>query len=217
MRNLSMKDSDVKKFVNDCQLVSNQEEFKCPICLGLVYKPKSCVKCENLLFCSGCLEQMGNKTCPYCSGAEFKDIHKVLGSLLGKNEVRCWVQSCKKKDLTYEELVSKHAQSHWQKKIKCPLGCNTVLVSEGNHHKTALAHYDKCPNMMINCEICCFAHFPNQSSQMECVMKLLSVIKEKDQSLKEKDQNMYKLLNLCKEKDQEIDKLKYKIERYEKH
>lgn len=156
-----MKDSDLKRCVNDSQLKRNNEDYNCPICLGLVYKPKTCVKCESLLFCAGCIDQMQDKKCPYCSGSEFKDIHKVLTSILSKAEVECWVQNCSHKELTYDELVQRHAKTHWSKMIKCPIGCNAVLHSEGDHHKSALAHYDKCPLMMVKCDICGYNHFPN--------------------------------------------------------
>ena len=95
--------------------------------------------------------------------------------------------------------------------MKCPIGCNSILTNEGEDHTKALAHFDKCPKMMVKCDVCCYTHFPNQSSQMECVMKLLSVIKEKDHGMIKSDQHVYKLLQLCKEKDSEIEKLQNRI------
>ena len=43
----------------------------------------------------------------------------------------------------------------WTKKIKCPMNCNTTLTNDENDgHKSALSHFDKCPKMMIKCDIC---------------------------------------------------------------
>ena len=79
-----------------------------------------------------------------------------------------------------------HVDSHWTKTIKCPIGCNAVLKGHGKEHTEALEHYSKCPLMMIQCDICNQNHFPNQNSYMECVNKLLSLIKEKDRVIDEK-------------------------------
>lgn len=150
----TVSDIDLKKFVNDCQLVNNEDDYQCPICLGLVYKPKTCAKCQNFLFCSTCLDEMKKKECPYCKDDDFIDIHTLLRNMLNKAEVKCKIDDCNDKCLTYDILVSNHAKSHLVNVIKCPIGCGTVLLCDQDNIRKAKKHYFSCPLMVTLCNIC---------------------------------------------------------------
>jgi len=47
------------------------ERLKCLICLGVAIKPKQHEDCGKL-FCSGCLDKIGNTPCPNCRSSSNK-------------------------------------------------------------------------------------------------------------------------------------------------
>ena len=116
--------------VNEAAFEENEvtEGFNCPICLCLVYEPQTCVKCQNHLYCSMCIEQMENKECGFCKGNEFQKNHRMLQTILDNTKVECPKPECKKW-MKYGEFVDTHIKMCIKTTIKCPLGCGQEITS----------------------------------------------------------------------------------------
>lgn len=63
--NVSMKDL-VGQAVAGPGAQQNFEEFRCPICMCLVYQPMQCQACQNKMICKPCIDQGNIKSCPMC-------------------------------------------------------------------------------------------------------------------------------------------------------
>lgn len=170
----------MKNLVNNAAPVTETEEFNCPICLCLVYQPKTCAQCENHLFCQDCLDKLLVKECPFCKGEDFKDNHKLLQSVLDKTEVRCSAKlECQGVKLTYEELIRDHARKCIVLEMECPMGCGTILSNKDDDAELtkSLAHYKECPKVLVDCDVCGYSHMKDEgANHLECVKKLKSVI-----------------------------------------
>ena len=66
----------------------------------------------------------------------------------------------------------------------CPLGCGQELTNKDDNEDLSktLAHYEICPNRIIDCQICGLSHPINQpGGHMQCVVALTKALQGKDQ------------------------------------
>ncbi|ANQ06804.1 RING finger protein [Plasmodium coatneyi] len=102
-----------KRFIVIIEKNKNYDNFRCPICMLILYKPVK-TKCGHM-FCKECIEHVLKKFdyCPMCREniKEFK-LEPVQNSLLGKEytdiKIRCW----KCREITDIEHYEAHLESH---------------------------------------------------------------------------------------------------------
>ena len=81
---------------NDINIIN---EFKCPICLDIVYKPEICLKCGNL-FCKKCYQIFKLKTnvnyCPICHSINdiSENISNPILNILNSFQLKCIFNGC---------------------------------------------------------------------------------------------------------------------------
>ena len=130
------------------------EQFRCPLCLSLVFQPKSCTICLNLVFCQPCIASMQCSKCPVCRKGDFceprEDLMEPLEGLkllCGRGD-HCITPS---KTYSYASLVESHSTECLSQKIECFLGCGEVLST----YSGAKEHFSSsCPQTLIACGDC---------------------------------------------------------------
>ena len=92
-----------------------------------------CKNCQSTVLCKSCIDDMiADKACPICRNgkSEFIEINKPLKRLLYQLQIMCGNQTnCPKagQSMSYEELVTKHAEICLEKTMDCPLKCGKIL------------------------------------------------------------------------------------------
>ncbi|GAW79777.1 hypothetical protein, conserved [Plasmodium gonderi] len=129
---ITLKEEE-KRFKVIIEKKKNYDNFRCPICMLILYKPVK-TKCSHL-FCKECIEQVLKKFdyCPMCREniKEFKLEH-VRNSFLGNEytsiKIRCW--SCSQ--ITDIKNYETHLQNHLNKTEDAVMSvpyCSTVPPS----------------------------------------------------------------------------------------
>ncbi len=102
LKKLTVKEEDLKTFTNSAVGLTGEcpDDFKCSICISIVFKPEECTKC-NSLFCKYCIKswtEKSSKACPMCKEkVPFKPMNKILAKYLNNTEIKgCTVESCTK-------------------------------------------------------------------------------------------------------------------------
>lgn len=160
--------------------------FSCPICLGLVYKPKTCATCDNDLYCSPCVDELLNKKCPICSQGDFKELHKMFKTILGKTEIACSKGSsdCTSNfgTVKYEDL-EKHFKD-CVKQVPCPYGCGTFFKTTQNMEDVH-SHYHDCPMICRECDLCGQEHnfSGEETNPRDCIQVLKALVEDKEKTI----------------------------------
>ncbi|CAF1063940.1 unnamed protein product [Adineta steineri] len=158
------------------------EEYFCPICQDLLWKPRSCASCQHL-FCEKCLHMwLENSTnankCPFrCQPFEERRCPPYVHSLLAKLNIYCKNASfgCTA-TLSYDKL-EQHEKSECQYLTQRCSECDQlVLVSKLNEHTQIQG---LCIPQPIKCTIC-QNYFPKHFFQNHfyqcCEMKINNLI-----------------------------------------
>ncbi|EUD66950.1 hypothetical protein C922_02534 [Plasmodium inui San Antonio 1] len=102
-----------KRFIVIIEKKKNYDNFRCPICMLILYKPVR-TKCGHM-FCKECIEYVLKKFdyCPMCrENIKECKLAPLRNSILGKDytdiKIRCW----KCKDITDIEHYEAHMESH---------------------------------------------------------------------------------------------------------
>ena len=150
------------------------DEFTCVLCDNLVYKPKQCSNCEQLI-CNTCIPNLNSKDCPSCgSRNNWESLPNKLRTILNKTQVWCHQKSCTlkmKQSIPYEKLEDHYKEECPQLKFKCPNGCKKDLrVASAEAAKLHIGV--ECKQAWIMCKQCNMAiqrQSEPQHLQEECV------------------------------------------------
>ncbi|SBT74948.1 RING zinc finger protein, putative [Plasmodium malariae] len=107
-----------KRFVVIIEKKKNYDNFRCPICMLVFFKPVI-TKCAHI-FCKECIEQAFKKFnyCPMCRKdiKEFK-LEDVSNRFLGREYETIKVRCCKCREITNIQNYEQHLQSHYESSI----------------------------------------------------------------------------------------------------
>jgi hypothetical protein len=138
---------DRDRIVNDEYQLLN--DLFCPICYGLLWKPRSCISCQNL-FCNKCIQTWLNAnstTCPLCRSL-YKDKPTSL-SILTHFAIRCRNISLGCTEILPYDLLEQHENIDCKFLTKkCRVCEQIVLVADIDQHKNI------CKPIVIQCRVC---------------------------------------------------------------
>ncbi|CAF3337401.1 unnamed protein product [Rotaria socialis] len=141
---------DRERIVNDDFLVPN--EYFCPICHCLLWKPVSCSSCQNL-FCCKCIQkclEINPTTCPFrCTPFEINRAPPHIQSIVGRLRIRCRNTSfgCTQ-ILSYDSLEQhEHVACIFRTK-RCTTCEELVLVNQIDEHQLL------CQPTVLKCNWC---------------------------------------------------------------
>ncbi|CAF0991205.1 unnamed protein product [Adineta steineri] len=133
------------------------EEYFCPICQDLLWKPRSCASCQHL-FCEKCLHMwLENSTnankCPFrCQPFEERRCPPYVQSLLAKLNIHCRNASFGCNAILSYDKLEQHEKSECQYLTQRCSECDQlVLVSKLNEHTQVQG---LCIPQPIKCTIC---------------------------------------------------------------
>lgn len=141
--------------INTDLIIENQKnmsnETVCSICLGMVYDPVMCGKCEGL-FCRNCINNQLKTTCkcPNQCIFEEKPINRVLRNLLNKFELYCYYREKGCKEIVLYSEFENHCKN-------CDFGefrCNSPGCDFSGIKQAIIEHCKICPLKLIKCIYC---------------------------------------------------------------
>ena len=133
------------------------ENFKCNICLMLVYDPVECSNCDHV-FCKQCIndwKSKGKGECPLCKTTiTISPLNRILKKFLEQTLISgCPASDCDKHttEMSYEKLISHLNKDCGSLIVVCPLnGCQTQFPRKNFAH-----HYDsECQLVKFTCPQC---------------------------------------------------------------
>jgi hypothetical protein len=141
---------DRERIVTDKYNILN--EFFCPICCCLLWKPRSCVSCQNL-FCHQCIQtwlNVNSTDCPLCRCPyEEKRAPPYVQSLLTHFSIRCRNSSIGCTEILPYDLLEKHEIFECQFLTKkCQMCGQVVFATDIDYHKTM------CKPTVRHCSLC---------------------------------------------------------------
>ncbi|CAF2056561.1 unnamed protein product [Rotaria magnacalcarata] len=141
---------DRERIVNDDFLVPN--EYFCPICQYLLWKPSSCSFCQNL-FCRKCIQkwlEINPTTCPFrCTSFEIKRAPPHLQSIIGRLRIRCCNASFGCTEILPYDFLGQHEHVACIFRTKrCPTCEELVLVDQIDEHQSS------CKPRVVTCIWC---------------------------------------------------------------
>ncbi|CAF3302687.1 unnamed protein product [Rotaria socialis] len=141
---------DRERIVNDDFLIPN--EYFCPICQYLLWKPSSCSFCQNL-FCHKCIQkwlEVNPTTCPFrCTSFEIKRAPPHIQSIFSRLRVRCCNASFGCTEILPYDLLEQHEQVACIFRTKrCPICEELVLVDQIDEHQSS------CKPRFVKCIWC---------------------------------------------------------------
>jgi hypothetical protein len=130
-------------------------EFFCPICCCLLWKPRSCASCQNL-FCNKCIQtwiKTSSTICPLCRlSYEEKPAPPSVRSILAHFFIRCRNTSLGCTEILPYDLLEQHESINCKFLTKkCRVCEQIVQVKDIDQHKNI------CKPIVIQCPSCqCF-------------------------------------------------------------
>lgn len=139
---------DQERLCNDEHI---PKEFFCSICLCLLWKPRSCAKCQNL-FCQACISRWlrTDSKCPFgCPQYEDRNCPPQIRSLLSNFTIRCqsFQYGCTAV-LSYDRLEAHQTRECAYPATRCQY-CEALTLSTSID-----AHELECGRRLGNCSIC---------------------------------------------------------------
>ncbi|UJR14389.1 hypothetical protein I4U23_001386 [Adineta vaga] len=128
------------------------DELICPICLCFLWKPCSCMKCDNR-FCQQCIQTWLNTkslTCPLCRSLyENKPISSWIQTLLASVSIYCRNKSFGCSDILSYDDLEQHEQfnCHFLSKT-CSLCEEIIRIQDIDQHMTT------CQPVVTECDFC---------------------------------------------------------------
>ncbi|CAF0818091.1 unnamed protein product [Rotaria sordida] len=163
---------DQDRIVND-DFVLPQEYF-CPICGYLLWKPCSCSSCRNL-FCHKCIRTWLNinpTTCPYrCVPYQEQRAPPHIQSILARLHIRCRNTQFGCKEILAYDLLERHEQVNCQFRTKrCAICEQLVLIDQLDEHSSS------CRPTVVQCSVCQCAVEPRlfESHSQQCLQEHLN-------------------------------------------
>ncbi|CAF1011521.1 unnamed protein product [Adineta steineri] len=158
------------------------EEYFCPICQDLLWKPRSCASCQHL-FCEKCLRMwsenpVNREKCPFrCQPFEERRCPPYVQSLLSRLNIHCRNASFGCTAILSYDKLELHEKSQCQYLTQRCSDCDQlVLLSKFNEHQQTT---ELCVPQPIKCTIC-QTYFPKALLQNHfyqcCEMKINNLI-----------------------------------------
>ncbi|UJR10254.1 hypothetical protein I4U23_014464 [Adineta vaga] len=169
------------RIVNPSQI---DDEYLCPICYHLLWKPVECQNCQRL-FCKACIDECLKEqpdACPLCRHYEEKRCSPMFYALLSKIKIECEnkVNGCEE-ILSYESL-EKHQNYGCQYKMKNCRGCQKEMLE-----KDLNQHERTCGKVKIECQRCHRTYKQKRKhEQMECLINMLDTSNKRSEILEKK-------------------------------
>ena len=133
------------------------DEYFCPICQYLLWKPRSCSSCQHL-FCQKCIKMWidnsnSEKKCPFrCQAFEERRCPPYVQSLLSRLTIHCRNASFGCTEVVSYDLLEHHERVQCQYlSEKCSECEQLVMLSELNEHREVAG---LCVPRPIKCTIC---------------------------------------------------------------
>lgn len=129
--------------------------LECPICLGMVYQPVTCVGCLNQLYCQLCFSKQEKKRCPICYKYDVMQpvhkVHRMLQQFIDRIQVVCQKDGCclGGTPLSYSDFINNHVRICLVKSFQCPLKCGTEIQPGQSSD-----HLKICQNLKTFCNVC---------------------------------------------------------------
>lgn len=126
------------------------EDIVCPLCDGILVKPRCCKHCE-LYYCSGCLEKApGEVSCRCGKPLETNEPHKIINKILNSYTFRCrnHGKGCPAQE-PYNLLSGHETRCQY---VEAP--CLHEFCDRKVLVKDREAHAAECPYRKTECEYC---------------------------------------------------------------
>ncbi|CAF0845248.1 unnamed protein product [Adineta ricciae] len=164
------------------------DEYLCPICYHLLWKPVECQNCQRL-FCKSCIDECLQEkpdACPLCRHYVEKRCSPMFYALLSKFKIECEnkINGCEQVS-TYETL-ERHQNAECQYKMKTCRGCEKNVLE-----KEFLQHERSCGQVKIECTRCKRVYKQKQKhEQMECLINMLDTSNKRGERLESKIEHL---------------------------
>lgn len=124
------------------------ENFKCAICLNMVWNPRQCKKCVGI-FCDGCLKKYRKNTCPLCNNNNFvnNQVNVIVKNTLDLISLRC-LAGCGR-IITYSRILE-----HYKECTKTLFVCKNNTCKFTGTLSEIKEHVNNCPNGKVVCDLC---------------------------------------------------------------
>ncbi|CAF1187036.1 unnamed protein product [Didymodactylos carnosus] len=130
-----------------------QDEYVCPICRSLLWKPVCCKGCKTI-FCKKCirewlLQKDCKNRCPMnCKKYQEESPPPILNSLLSKLELKCCYKTFGCQETILYESIERHENECDYQTKQCR-GCeNKFLLKDIRQHE------EYCDKIDIHCDLC---------------------------------------------------------------
>jgi hypothetical protein len=156
------------------------DEYFCPICIHLLWKPVECQNCQRL-FCKNCIEKCLEQKpgiCPLCEHYQEKRCSPMFYALLCKFKIECENKHNECTEVLLYESLEKHQEL-------CQYQINTCRGCQKNVFKKDLGqHEQNCGEMEIECKRCTLVYKQNEKhEQLDCLMNMMDLCNKKIESL----------------------------------
>lgn len=158
------------------------DEYICPICLHVLWKPVECQNCQRM-FCKSCIDECLKQkpnVCPLCKHYQEKRCSLMFYALLCKFKIECENKNNGCENILLYESLDKHQQEQCEYQIKLCRGCQKgILKKDLNDHEQICGHFE------IECKRCSLVYKKkDQHEQLDCVMNMLNQSNKRSASLK---------------------------------
>ncbi|CAF4291423.1 unnamed protein product [Rotaria sp. Silwood2] len=164
------------------------DEYLCPICFHLLWKPVECQNCQRL-FCKICIDKCLKEkpnVCPLCQHYQEKRCSPVFYALLCKFKIECENKQNGCKDILLYESLEKHQQEQCQYQMKICRGCQKNILK-----KDLEQHEQNCGEIKIECKRCNLVYKQKEKhEQLDCLMNMLDRSNKKTESLEKLVENL---------------------------
>jgi hypothetical protein len=164
------------------------DEYMCPICIHLLWKPVECQHCQRL-FCKQCIDKCLKEkpgVCPLCNNYQEKRCSPMFYALLCKFKIECENKCNGCNEVLLYESLEKHQEEQCQYQMKTCRGC------QGKTLKRDLAqHEQNCGEIKIECKRCKLVYKQKEKhEQLDCIMNMLDQSNKKVESLEKVVENL---------------------------
>ena len=159
------------------------DEYFCPICDGLLWKPRSCASCQHL-FCLKCIRTWLNKnmtSCPFrCTPYEERRAPPHIYSMLARLQICCRNAPFGCTHVLSYGSLEQHENTTCRFLTKrCRVCEQLVLVSHIDQHQKV------CSPSVLQCPLCQCAVEPTlfQSHHEQCMQQRMNQLQEQNTEL----------------------------------
>ncbi|CAF1051250.1 unnamed protein product [Adineta steineri] len=164
------------------------DEYLCPICFHLLWKPVECENCQRI-FCKACIDECLKEkfdACPLCRHYQEKRCSPMFYALLTKLKIECENKLNGCNDILSYEFIEKHQNEQCQYKMKCCRGCQKEILE-----KDLYQHERNCGKVRIECKRCNQVYKQKQKhEQLECLINMLDISNKKSKTLEKKIEHL---------------------------